>query len=127
MLMQVQAWHPTLRRLVQAETAPTAKFGGEGGSSSSSSAASASSCRVDEIWLFDDIHHAASIDLNAGRIGGVHGWNDGGRDIVNFLRHVYRGVDGAYPDGSNLNWKKKARGDNRIIIGVGHSVGANAL
>ena len=100
--------------------------------------------QIDEIWLFDDIHHGASLDLNAGRIGPVHGWSDGGRDVVNFLAHVWKGEGVAvevYPEQA-LDWREqreqpmvklkataieRPRSRRRKVIGVGHSFGGNAL
>jgi hypothetical protein len=96
-------------------------------SASASSASSKKKLQVDEIWLFDDVHHAASIDLNADRIGGVHGWSDGGRDIVNFLQHVYGSEGEQYSDGEVLSWREGKGAKRRKVIGVGHSVGGNAL
>ena len=58
----------------------------------------------------DDIHHGASIDLNAGLIGPVHNWVDGGRDVIAMIEQTVR----------------QERPDKKII-GVGYSVGGNAL
>lgn len=124
----MQSWHPTLRRILESGLLNcTDTFG----SASSSTALTDKSIQlgIDEIWLFDDIHHAASIDLNAGRIGPVHGWSDGGRDIVNFLKHVYEGPKGVYDNKKILEWRQDIPGGRRRrkVVGLGHSFGGNAL
>jgi hypothetical protein len=62
------------------------------------------------------------MDLNKGIIGPVHSWLDGGRDIVNFIKHVL-------PDERNtsetLTWRRNPT--KRKVIGLGHSVGGNAM
>ena len=67
------------------------------------------SIEIDEIWLLDDIHHAASIDVNKGLIGPVHCWVDGGRDIVAAISQII------------------PKGSEKRVIGVGHSFGGNAM
>ncbi|KAI9632069.1 Alpha/beta hydrolase family-domain-containing protein [Dioszegia hungarica] len=124
-----ESWHPTLRRLLEADAFDPSDTFGEPAlrRTSASSSSSTKKTQVDEIWLFDDVHHAASIDLNADRIGGVHGWSDGGRDIVNFLQHVYGSEGEQYPDQEVLTWREGKATKRRKVIGVGHSVGGNAL
>jgi hypothetical protein len=109
-------------------------------SSSSTSSAQSSSPAIDEIWFFDDIHHGESIDLNAGQIGSVHSWSDGGRDMINFIEHVLPAADAGSAsanstadegEGVSLQWLPKENVANdrskRRVIGVGHSVGGNAM
>jgi hypothetical protein len=79
---------------------------------------------IDQIWFLDDYHHGQSIDLNKGLIGPVHSWLDGGRDIVNFIKHVMppnhrRGTE-------TLDWRERVS-SNTKVIGLGHSVGGNAM
>jgi len=61
------------------------------------------------VWFLDDIHHGASVDLNAGRLGPVHNWVDGGRDVVAAIEQTIR---------------RESPGQK--VIGIGHSFGANA-
>lgn len=79
----------------------------------------------------DDIHHAASIDVNKGRLGSVHDWSSGGRDIINFLEHVWQGGNtGNLSQGQILRWRasdEMTARKRRKVIGVGHSFGGNAL
>jgi hypothetical protein len=126
-------WYPTLNRLLGHNLSTESAFGGKHREPAATNGpASEASERIDEIWLFDDIHHGASLDLNAGRIGPVHGWSDGGRDIVNFLLHVWMqdeaGHSSAYP-AQCLRWRddEQREGQRKRVIGVGHSFGGNAL
>ena len=133
----MQIWHPTIRRLIDAGPFLSSGTFGDGLPSISlsaerflsSSTSSPTSLQIDEVWLFDDVHHAASIDLNAGKIGSVHAWSDGGRDIVNFLQHVYDGPEEQYGDQGIMGWSLSRHGKRgkRKVIGLGHSVGGNAL
>lgn len=79
--------------------------------------------------MLDDTHHAASIDLNAGRLGGVHSWSDTARDVLNFVEHVLPAVSAAEAKApSELEWA--ARTGSRTapqVVGIGHSYGASAL
>jgi hypothetical protein len=82
---------------------------------------------VNEIWLLDDIHHGASIDLNSGLIGPVHNWTDGGRDVVNFIEHCLPPRHETGTGSKVLKWAKDGKRRRRKVIGLGHSVGGNAL
>ncbi|ORX33446.1 Alpha/Beta hydrolase protein [Kockovaella imperatae] len=93
--MNKESWFPVIKRLVDAP--------------------------IDEVWLLDDTRHGASVDLNAGRLGILHNWEDGGRDVVNFVAHV---LPSEWGMGEVLPWHKEQK---RRVIGVGHSFGANAL
>lgn len=90
--------------------------------------------KIDEIWFLDDIHHGESIDLNAGLLGSVHCWSDGGRDIVNFIENVLPNAmaAGSCSDSDEtLRWvdgsQQRADKVKRRVIGMGHSVGGNAM
>lgn len=95
--------------------------------------------QIDEIWLLDEINHGASVDLNAGRLGPVYSWGEAGRDVINFIEHVWpaRQVGDAPAHGSGkssgeqgqqLSWKENIPGARRRkIAGVGHSFGGNAM
>ena len=128
-------WYPTLKRLLAQPIPHDTTFGLSPASETATDTIQSDTSprkRIDEIWLFDDVHHGASIDLNAGRIGPVHGWSDGGRDIVNFLTHVWKqdaaGDGQAYPE-QTLPWRPEegAGKKRRKVIGIGHSFGGNAL
>lgn len=149
-------WYPTLHRLLAHPLSTSTTFGQHRKSERHPEPSTPTSgtqnvqasvpvpvpVQIDEIWLFDDIHHGASLDLNAGRIGPVHGWSDGGRDVVNFLAHVWKGGGGTgdvYPEQA-LDWREqrkqpkveatkteRPRSRRRKVIGVGHSFGGNAL
>lgn len=79
----------------------------------------------------DDYHHGQSIDLNKGLIGEIHSWVDGGRDILNFIQHVLppspatSGEPGSGSGSETLPWR--SQGGGRKVVGLGHSVGGNAM
>lgn len=83
--------------------------------------------QVDEVWFLDDYHHGQSIDLNGGLIGSVHSWLDGGRDIANFVKHILPDSSGSGPE--TLVWRdaNDSQRKQRKVVGVGHSVGGNAM
>jgi hypothetical protein len=107
---------PTISRLLSSSNSSKETFG------SSDLPAILTTMRIDEIWFLDDYHHGQSMDLNKGLIGSVHSWLDGGRDIANFIKHIL-------PDerdiGETLPWRRN--GKARKVIGLGHSVGGNAM
>lgn len=108
---------PTISRLLTTTTLAKDTFG------TSDLPGILTSSRIDEIWFLDDYHHGQSIDLNKGLIGPVHSWLDGGRDVGNFIKHIL-------PDerdiGETLPWRQN-EGRARKVIGLGHSVGGNAM
>jgi hypothetical protein len=106
-----------------AEDSGPANSGSSGGSDARIDAAV--DTNIDEVWFLDDVHHGASIDLNAGLIGPVHPWSDGGRDILNLIQHVLPLPE--RPEREALEWREETPGRKRKIIGVGHSFGGNAL
>lgn len=85
---------------------------------------------IDDIWLIDDNNSAASVDLNAGRLGQVQAWRDVARDVLNFVTHVLPGV---YSSEEKPGWHLKWTQENGFafptppVIGLGHSFGGNAL
>ena len=86
--------------------------------------------QIDEIWFVDDVHHAASIDLNAGKLGALHSWEDGGRDFINLLENVMPPTVGRLgEDGVVLPWRpaSPSKRIRRKIVGIGHSFGATAM
>ena len=116
-----QSWHPTLTRLINLGSAsPGATFGDPMTdpslpklriSDSHNYNVSANAGQIDTVWLLDDVHHGASIDLNAGKLGPIHNWSDGGRDVISAIEQVM-----------SKDWARNGK-----VIGVGHSVGGNAL
>lgn len=117
---------PTIRHLLKhGPLHPSSTFGV---TSSTSKSPSTKPRAIDEIWFLDDIHHGESIDLNAGRVGSIHSWSDGGRDIVNLVENVLPYADLAH---SGLVERKDVShqplGNKRRVIGIGHSVGGNAM
>ena len=114
-----------ITRLIEAPLDPRATFGVVTGSSTTPTT-SRHPFTIDEVWFLDDYHHAASIDLNAGKIGRLHNWEDGARDIVNFVEHVMPPIDRPLAEpGTTLPWGDTARQGR--VIGVGHSFGGNAM
>jgi len=114
---------PVVRRLVSSSGSGNGKFG----DSDSSLPSILTSPRIDEVWFLDDYHHGQSMDLNKGLIGPVHSWLDGGRDIANFIKHIL-----PYTNRSDisetLSWHGKSQPSAaRKVIGLGHSVGGNAM
>lgn len=82
---------------------------------------------IDDIWLLDDANHAASVDLNAGRLGPVQAWRDDSRDVLNFVAHVLPAVyAGEGRPGWQLAWTAAAPNMPKVV-GIGHSFGGNAL
>jgi hypothetical protein len=113
---------PVVNRLVSSSSS-TGKFG----DSDSSLPEILSTTRIDEVWFLDDYHHGQSMDLNKGLIGPVHSWLDGGRDVANFVKHILPLTNQANLD-ETLTWREKNESDNsRKVIGLGHSVGGNAM
>jgi hypothetical protein len=117
---------PTIRRLIEAQRDPmdTERFG------TVDLPKVLTTTRIDEVWFLDDYHHGQSMDLNKGLIGPVHSWLDGGRDIVNFVRHVL--PSSSRGDVSEtLEWNESHSSSSgtlsRKVIGLGHSVGGNAM
>lgn len=122
-LTATQSWMPTLRRFL--ETGVDIDSGSKFGDVDLPRVLPIG--QVDEIWFLDDYHHGQSIDLNSGSIGSVHSWLDGGRDVLNFVKHVLPAV--SVPDGETLSWRESdnTQGRSRRVIGLGHSVGGNAM
>lgn len=94
-------------------------------------AAAAAEAEVNDVWLVDDTHHGASVDLNAGRLSARVTWDDGARNLLNLVRHVVPFADGA---GWQLGWHAAPSdtpgdtpGDTRRVVGVGHSIGGNGV
>lgn len=75
---------------------------------------------IDDIWLLEDTHHGASIDLNEGKLGAIHNWCDTARDVINFIQHELPPGNAEY----ELAWHQ---GKGKPVVGIGHSFGANAL
>ena len=114
---------PVVRRLVSSTGSNNGKFG----DSDSTLPSILTSTRIDEIWFLDDYHHGQSMDLNKGLIGPVHSWLDGGRDIANFIKHILPSTDRS-DLGETLSWDGDSKPSSaRKIIGLGHSVGGNAM
>lgn len=78
----------------------------------------------DEVWLLDGLHHGTSVDLNAGLLGTVHYWPDGGRDVNSFIRNHLPSIDVLEVD-AVLTWMEHI--PDRKVFGVGHSLGGTAL
>lgn len=114
---------PVVRRLVSSSGSENGKFG----DSDSSLPRILTSTRIDEIWFLDDYHHGQSMDLNQGLIGPVHSWLDGGRDIANFIKHILPSTNRSNIS-ETLSWDGDSQPSTaRKVIGLGHSVGGNAM
>lgn len=116
-----QTFRPTLEHIIAlGSIASGASFGGQLARSNRNGP----DVRIDEVWLLDDLHHGTSVDLNAGLLGTVHSWPDGGRDINSFIRNYLPSIDILEVD-AVLTWKEHVSG--RKVFGVGHSLGGTAL
>jgi len=116
---------PVVHRLVSSTA--TGSNTGEFGDSDSSLPSILTSTRIDEIWFLDDYHHGQSMDLNKGLIGPVHSWLDGGRDIANFIKHILPSTTRS-DISETLPWDGDSKSSTaRKVIGLGHSVGGNAM
>jgi hypothetical protein len=114
---------PVVRRLVSSTGSNNGKFG----DSDSTLPSILTSTRIDEIWFLDDYHHGQSMDLNKGLIGPVHSWLDGGRDVANFIKHILPSTDRS-DISETLSWDGDSQPSSaRKVIGLGHSVGGNAM
>ncbi|KAG7532138.1 hypothetical protein FFLO_03826 [Filobasidium floriforme] len=90
---------------------------------------------IDEILLVDIYNHAESYLLNDGRVGLVFDWQDVARDMIVLLRNCLPPradqIDPAeVPE--YLEYRQEGVDDEqggyaRRVIGVGHSIGGNAL
>lgn len=120
--MAKEDYHPALRRLLADSGSPVA-FG------TGAPLPKAKEVVVNEVFLLEDTLHGASVDLNAGHLPPVHAWADLARDILNFVVHVLPHMSDDAP--WQLYWhaedQRKASAPSRTIIGIGHSLGGNAL
>ncbi|GMK55193.1 hypothetical protein CspeluHIS016_0202490 [Cutaneotrichosporon spelunceum] len=113
-------WHVALRSLLARDPrSPGAVFG-------TAAALPPTLVEIDDIWLLDDANHAASCDLNSGRLGAVQAWRDDARDALNFVTHVLPAVYAEEQPGWQLGWTSEA-GNMPKVVGIGHSFGGNAL
>jgi pimeloyl-ACP methyl ester carboxylesterase len=90
---------------------------------------------LDDIWMFDDANHGASVDLNAGLLGPGQIWDDTARDLLNFIVHVLPGAKEDEKIASacfpwHLPWQLPWRPDGAYppvkVIGFGASFGGMA-
>jgi len=114
-------WHKIMRGvLARTPSSPAVRFG------SGERIQHAYSVEIDEIWFIDDLNHALSFELNAGRMGDVQTWEDGGRDVLNFIQHVLPLTASESEAAWELGWTPVPTAP-RKVIGVGHSFGGAAL
>jgi pimeloyl-ACP methyl ester carboxylesterase len=120
--LQKEHWHVALRSLLARDsTTPGAVFG-------TAAELGPTTVEIDDIWLLDDANHAASVDLNAGRLGDVQAWRDDSRDVLNFVTHVLPGVYASEGrPGWQLAWTDARPANMPKVVGIGHSFGGNAL
>jgi pimeloyl-ACP methyl ester carboxylesterase len=110
-----------MRNLIaRGASAPATRFG------SGNPIAHPYSIAIDDVWLIDDIVHNQSVDLNAGRLGDVHSWEDSGRDVLNFIQHVLPTTDVTAPTPWDVGWSDSAP-PRRKVIGIGHSYGGASM
>jgi alpha-beta hydrolase superfamily lysophospholipase len=76
---------------------------------------------INDVWFLDDVHHGASVDLNAGKLARTYAWADCARDTLNFVKHVLPTAT----DGYQMQWTDGAT--PAPVVGVGHSIGGNAM
>ncbi|TXT10473.1 uncharacterized protein COLE_04407 [Cutaneotrichosporon oleaginosum] len=76
---------------------------------------------INDVWFLDDVHHGASVDLNAGKLASMYAWADCARDCLNFVKHVLPTAGGSY----QMKWSDGVTAPP--VIGVGHSIGGNAM
>lgn len=80
-----------------------------------------------DIWMFDDVNHGASVDLNAGLLGNAQIWDDTARDLLNIVRHVLPGAKAAAPSLPwQLSWHEDGAYPSVRVIGFGASFGGLA-
>ncbi|EIW73526.1 hypothetical protein TREMEDRAFT_59699 [Tremella mesenterica DSM 1558] len=122
-------WHPTLHRLLAKSPPSQSSIFGESPfpvlplNPDRRVTPLPSTTRIDDIYLLDDVIHASSLDLNKGKLGPVHLWSDRGRDIINFIEHILPTFSEGVPSwGLALPKGRKPK-----VIGVGHSLGGNAM
>jgi hypothetical protein len=119
--MPKEDYHPALRRYL-ASPSQSVAFG-----SGTPLPSGTPDVVVNDIFLLEDTLHGVSQDLNAGHLPPVYAWADLARDILNFVVHVLPSMEDNAP--WQLDWKQSTveEGKNRTIIGIGHSLGGNAL
>ncbi|BEI81548.1 hypothetical protein CcaverHIS002_0207080 [Cutaneotrichosporon cavernicola] len=121
--LQKEHWIPMMADLLAREPGTAGSEFGTG------AALKGTNVAVNDVWMLDDTHHAASVDLNAGRLGPAHSWSDTARDVINFIEHVLPAVQAAEGEAPwQLAWNDKTAGRTAPqVVGIGHSYGASAL
>ena len=127
----IQSWRPTIHRLVShGLISSTSSYGP---TSHSPTPEGGSTWMINDIWFLEATHTGASMDLNAGRMGTLHDGMDPARDVLNFIEHVLPSSLETEEE-EVLPWKGSDHGSvegrgkgERKIIGIGHSVGGNAM
>lgn len=115
-----EQWHPALLELLARDpSAPGATFG------TNQPLKHQKPVEIDEVWLMDNTNQAGSMDLNAGAIGPAQIWDDCGRDVLYFVKHVLPALRKEEDAGWHLKYTEQA--PSRKVIGVGHSIGGNAI
>lgn len=113
--LQKELYHPMVARLLEQQSGPGALFG------SGAPLKRAAAPVINDVWFLDDVHHGASVDLNAGKLASMYAWADCARDCLNFVQHVLPTASEAY----QMQWTDEATAPP--VVGVGHSIGGNAM
>lgn len=147
-----EMWIPTLQELLALSSSGSEGSGSKIGDARSSSSTGTTitptdrdnstsnvdaeaEVEIDEILLVDIYNHAESYLLNDGRVGLVFDWQDVARDMIVLLRNCLPPradqIDPAevpeYLEYRQEGVDDQQKGYVRRVIGVGHSIGGNAL
>lgn len=87
---------------------------------------------IDEIWVWESVHHGDAGLINAAKASGVSDWTDGGRDVANFLLHFLPPattggtvlpvhLQRVSPEETSLRIQKGLK--DRKFVAIGHSYG----
>ncbi|BEJ12351.1 hypothetical protein CspHIS471_0208110 [Cutaneotrichosporon sp. HIS471] len=112
--LQKELYYPMMAKLLE-QSGPGALFG------SGTSLPNVATPVFNDVWFLDDVHHGASVDLNAGKLASMYAWADCARDCANFVQHVLPTANGGY----QMQWTDATTVPP--VIGVGHSIGGNAM
>ncbi|KAI0928000.1 hypothetical protein AcW1_005386 [Taiwanofungus camphoratus] len=90
-----------------------------------------STCKIDEIWVWEAVNHGDACLVNADNLSGIYDWQDNSRDILHFL--LYYLPPSASPAALPVNLprlpdsaseSRESQGfEARTLVAIGHSLG----